>query len=125
MIFPEGLSSVEEFKMVADALKGVGSEDGPFLLANMTEFGKTPYISIEEFTKLGYHCVIYPVSTFRIANQAITNFLTDLKAKGTQKDLLDGMQTRKELYSTIKYTPGEEWYYPNSTTEDKEEIKEN
>jgi methylisocitrate lyase len=81
----------------------------------MTEFGKTPYLTVDEFSDMGYSCVIYPVSTFRIANQAINNFLADLKAKGSQKDMVPQMQTRKELYGTIKYTPGQEWYYPNST----------
>jgi len=89
MIFPEGLESKEEFAQVAQALKGYGKKGGPFLLANMTEFGKTPYISLQEFKELGYHCVIFPVSTLRIANQAIDLFLTDLKSKGTQKDFVD------------------------------------
>ena len=89
------------------------------MLANMTEFGKTPYITIEEFKKMGYHCVIYPVSTFRIANKAVTDFLVDLKSKGTQKDQLENMQTRKELYSTLKYTPGTEWFYPDSTNKNE------
>lgn len=84
-------------------------------MANMTEFGKTPYISVEEFAKMGYHCVIYPVSTFRIANQAVNSFLKELKAKGTQKDTIGNMQTRQQLYDTLKYTPGKEWYYPDST----------
>ena len=54
----------------------------------MTEFGKTPYISLEEFKELGYHCVIYPVSTFRVANFAIDAFLKDLKATGSQRDFV-------------------------------------
>lgn len=91
MIFPEGLRTNEEFERVATELNGYGPKGGPFLLANMTEFGKTPYITLEEFKAMGYHCVIYPVSTFRIANKAITDFLVDLKAKGTQKDQLDNM----------------------------------
>jgi len=85
----------------------------------MTEFGKTPYITLEEFKKMGYHCVIYPVSTFRIANKAISNFLVDLKENGTQKGTIDKMQTRKELYATLKYTPGEEWFYPDSSKKDE------
>jgi methylisocitrate lyase len=85
MIFPEGLKSKEEFIKVADALKGYGPKGGPFLLANMTEFGKTPYITLEEFDKMGYNCVIYPVSTLRIAMKAIDGFLKDLKAYGTQE----------------------------------------
>lgn len=116
MIFPEGLNSREEFAQVAEALKGYGPKGGAFLLANMTEFGKTPYISVEEFRSLGYHCVIFPVSTFRVANQAVNNFLKELKAQGTQKDWVEKMQTRQELYATIKYTPGKEYYYPDSSS---------
>jgi len=89
MIFPEGLKSKEEFELVAKELKGYGKKGGPFLLANMTEFGKTPYITLEEFAKMGYHCVIYPVSTLRIAMKAIDNFLKDLKSLGTQGSLID------------------------------------
>ena len=73
MIFPEGLSSYEEFEQVANELKKYNS--GVFLLANMTEFGKTPYIKAEDFEKMGYDCVIYPVSTLRIAMKAIDEFL--------------------------------------------------
>jgi methylisocitrate lyase len=113
MIFPEGLCSKEEFEHVAKVLK----EDDPdvMLLANMTEFGKTPYITVEEFEKMGYNCVIYPVSPFRIANKAVSDFLGDLKQNGTQKDNLGQMQTRKELYNTLGYTPGKEWYFPQDT----------
>ncbi len=81
MIFPEGLASVEEFKLVADELKSYSKNT--LLLANMTEFGKTPYITLNEFSKMGYNCVIYPVSTLRIASRAIDEFLMDLKATGT------------------------------------------
>jgi len=74
MIFPEGLGSLEEFTMVSKALKGYGPKGGPFLLANMTEFGKTPYLSTEDFGNIGYDLIIYPVSTFRVANRAIDTF---------------------------------------------------
>jgi len=89
MIFPEGLQSREDFELVAKELRGYGKKGGPFLLANMTEYGKTPYISLEEFSKMGYHCVIYPVSTLRIAMKAVDLFLKDLKTLGTQESLLD------------------------------------
>lgn len=89
MIFPEGLATKEEFEQVAKALKGYGPKKGAYLLANMTEFGKTPYISLQEFKELGYHCVIFPVSTFRIANQAVSNFLKELKETGTQKGTIE------------------------------------
>jgi methylisocitrate lyase len=89
MIFPEGLTSEQDFASVAKELKGYGKKGGPFLLANMTEFGKTPYMTAEKFKSLGYHCIIYPVSTLRIANRAIDGFLKDLKAKGHQKDSVE------------------------------------
>jgi methylisocitrate lyase len=78
MIFPEGLNTAEEFEIVGKALKGYGKKNGPFLLANMTEFGKTPYIHVDDFKKWGYNLVIYPVSTLRVANKAINDFLADL-----------------------------------------------
>ena len=54
----------------------------------MTEFGQTPYIDIQTFKEYGYNCVIYPVSTLRVAMKAIDGFFTELKSKGTQKDYL-------------------------------------
>jgi methylisocitrate lyase len=114
MIFPEGLCSKEEFALVAKELRE--SHSKVMLLANMTEFGKTPYITLEEFKSMGYNCVIYPVSPFRIANKAISDFLVDLKKNGTQEGTLAHMQTRKELYNTLGYTPGKEWYFPQDTS---------
>ncbi|KAM3143915.1 hypothetical protein pb186bvf_003966 [Paramecium bursaria] len=113
MIFPEGLESKEELEIVAKLLKD--KYPHIYLLANMTEFGKTPYISIEEFTKMKYSCVIYPVSTLRVASKAVDDFLKQLKQDGSQINSVEKMQTRKELYTTLKYTPGKEWYYPSST----------
>jgi methylisocitrate lyase len=80
MIFPEGLGSLDEFEKVAKELRAHRSDI--FLLANMTEFGKTPIINISDYKRLGYSCVIYPVSTLRTASKAIDGFLTDLKANG-------------------------------------------
>ena len=109
MIFPEGLKSKEEFRIVAKELKSTGA----FLLANMTEFGKTEYISLDEFSQMGYHCVIYPVTTLRVAMRAIDIFLKEMKEKDCQLDYLERMQSRQELYNLINYTPGEDWYYPS------------
>ena len=89
MIFPEGLSNIEEFKIVADALKHYGPKGGPYLLANMTEFGKTDLIPLEEFKKLGYNCVIYPVTTLRVAMKAVDLFLKHLMTHGTQEGFLE------------------------------------
>lgn len=72
----------------------------------MTEFGKTPYIDIKEFKEYGYNCVIYPVSTLRVAMKAVDAFFTDLKSNGSQKGFVGNMQSRKELYDLLRYTPG-------------------
>ena len=111
MIFPEGLASKEEFALVARELKA--HNPNVFLLANMTEFGKTPYLKLDEFAAMKYNCVIYPVSTLRVAMKAVDSFLDDLKANGGQEGSLEAMQTRKELYSALRYKPGEPWEYPD------------
>lgn len=79
MIFPEGLNTAEEFELVAKELKGYGKKGGPFLLANMTEFGKTPYINVNDFKKWGYNMVIYPVSSLRVAMKAVDDLFKDIK----------------------------------------------
>lgn len=71
----------------------------------MTEFGKTPIINFDDFEKAGYSCVIYPVSTLRVAMQAVNGFLTDLKKEGSQNKHLNKMLTRKELYKLLDYNP--------------------
>jgi len=108
MIFPEGLTTVQEFKDFADAMNELG-DDRPYLLANMTEFGKTPMIPLKDFGEMGYSIVIYPVSTLRISMGAIQRALTELQSTGTLEGQLDNMQTRKELYELIEYTPGTPW----------------
>lgn len=111
MIFPEGLESLDEFEKFSLTIRKTHPE--VFLLANMTEFGKTPYIPFDTFKKIGYNCVIYPVTTLRIAMKAIELVLEDLQKNGTVEGSLEKMLTRKELYSLLNYTPGKEWYYPN------------
>lgn len=101
VIFPEALTSLEEFKEFSKKVKAP-------LLANMTEFGKTPYITVSEFKEAGYKIVIFPVTTFRMAMGAIRETLVTLKTKGTQKDLLNKMMTRKEFYELIDYHMYEE-----------------
>ncbi|MDP6454125.1 MAG: methylisocitrate lyase [SAR202 cluster bacterium] len=96
IIFPEALETPEEFRAYADAV------DGP-LLANMTEFGKTPYLSADEFCALGYKIVIFPVTAMRVAAKATEMAFQELHATGTQTGLLDKMQTRAELYQLIEY----------------------
>lgn len=102
VIFPEALRSLEEFKAFAKALPGVP------LLANMTEFGKTPYLTVDQFREAGYKIVIFPVTTFRYAMGAVREALEVLKREGTQKSLLDRMMTRWEFYELIGYKTYEE-----------------
>ena len=115
MIFPEGLKTVEDFALVAKELKSY-SEGKVYLLGNMTEFGKTPYIHISEFEKMGYDVVIYPVSTLRIAMKAVDVFLGELLENGGVEPSLGNMMTRKQLYEKLQYTPGEEWIFPKPTS---------
>ena len=115
MIFPEGLATEEEFKQFAHAMqrvKGPSPRGGPYLLANMTEFGKTPIIPQERFAAMGYSCVIYPVSLLRVAMGAVSRALEQLKKDGSVQGLLPQMQTRQELYDLIGYKPGVPWEFP-------------
>lgn len=92
MIFPEGLNTRKDFEEVAKALKEFKREKRGgdlFLLANMTEFGKTEYIKLDEFEKMGYNCVLYPVTTLRIAMKAVDDFLKSFKETGTQENYVD------------------------------------
>ncbi len=94
-IFPEALTSVEMFREVRAALPGVK------LLANMTEFGRTPSLTAREFEELGYDMVIWPVSSLRVANKAQENLYAALARDGATTAMLERMQTRSELYNTI------------------------
>jgi methylisocitrate lyase len=100
-VFPEALESAEEFKAFAQALK----KDGVTvpLVANMTEFGKTPYLTVKEFEALGYRLVLFPVTALRVAARAIEALLEELKSLGTQQRSLDKMQTRQRLYELLRY----------------------
>lgn len=113
MIFPEGLTSEAEFGAFASSLRrSVAPSLSYSLLANMTEFGKTPMIPARRFAELGYNCVIYPVTLLRIAMGAVGRALTTLREQGSAESLLPQMQTRDELYQLIGYTPGVEWPFP-------------
>jgi len=94
-IFPEALTSVEMFRAVAEALPGVP------LLANMTEFGRTPALTADEFQALGYAMVIWPVSSLRVAAKAQAALYETICRDGTPAAVLSAMQTRAELYDTI------------------------
>ncbi len=97
-IFPEGLESEEEFGQFREATSVP-------LLANMTEFGKTPLIPAARFEQLGYNMVIFPVTALRVTLKAIRSFYADLLEHGTQEGWMDRMSTRDELYQVIDY-PG-------------------
>lgn len=112
MIFPEGLASEDEFARFAAALRQAVGSRRVYLLANMTEFGKTPIISLTRFGAMGYDCVIYPVSLLRVAMGAVSAALRELKAGGSVEPFIGKMQTRKELYELVGYTPGSPWKVP-------------
>src|SRR6266550_4175816 len=102
-IFPEALQSAEEFRDFAKEI------DLP-LLANMTEFGKSPLLTFEQLADFGYRMVIFPMSAIRVAMKASETFFRGLKKAGSQSDWLDKMQTRQELYDLLGYDPAaEEW----------------
>src|SRR5438309_2938677 len=106
-IFPKALESVDEFKAFAQALKKEGVTVP--LVANMTEFGKTPYLTIKEFEALGYRLVLFPVTALRVATKAIEAMLDELRSLGTQQRSLDKMQTRQQLYELLRYAEYEKW----------------
>ncbi len=94
-IFPEALNTVEMFREFAKRMPGVP------LLANMTEFGRTPFFTAQEFEEMGYKMVIWPVSSLRVANKAQEKLYATLKRDASTKAMVDEMQTRAELYDTI------------------------
>lgn len=94
-IFPEALTSVEMFRAFAAALPGAP------LLANMTEFGRTPFFTAAEFEAMGYRMVIWPVSSLRVANKAQEKLYATLRRSGSAEPMLSQMQTRAELYELI------------------------
>ena len=100
-IFPDALESAEEFQTFARQLAKTGLNVP--LVANMTEFGKTPFLRVSEFEEIGYRLVLFPVTALRIAAKAIETMLTELKSAGTQIALLERMQTRQQLYELLRY----------------------
>ena len=96
IIFPEALETEEEFKLFAESVNGD-------MLANMTEFGKTPYYPAEKFADMGYKIIIYPVSSLRIAMNAVSDLFDMIINNGTQIHAVENMLTRKELYKLIDY----------------------
>jgi methylisocitrate lyase len=103
MIFPEAMKNESEFGKIREISKG-------FLLANMTEFGKSKLLNKSELEKLGYNIVIYPVTTQRLAMKNVEDGLRSIFENGDQNKIIDSMQTRKRLYELVEYekynTPG-------------------
>jgi methylisocitrate lyase len=104
MIFPEALESEQEFAEFAKKVKVP-------LVANMTEFGKTPYIKVSEFEKMGYKLVIFPMSAFRAMLWTVRKTFEGLKKHGTQENMLRMMMTREQIYQLIDYC----WYQETDT----------
>lgn len=94
-IFPEGLKSLDEFSAFAEL--------GVPVLANVTEFGKTPLFSVQELAQAGVSMVLYPLSAFRAASKAMTRVYEAIRKEGTQRGVLDLMHTRGEIYDIIGY----------------------
>lgn len=96
-IFPEALNTAEMFREFARRMPGVK------LLANMTEFGRTPFFTDKEFDEMGYAMVIWPVSALRVANRAMEELYAAINRDGGTQGMVDRMQTRAELYEAIGY----------------------
>jgi methylisocitrate lyase len=101
VLFPEALESADEFQRFALAVRE--AKVSVPLIANMTEFGKTPLLRCAEFASMGYRGVLFPVTTLRTALRAIEALLAELKLFGTQRDWLHHMMTRNELYALLRY----------------------
>jgi methylisocitrate lyase len=96
MIFAEALATLDEFRQFTAAIRVP-------VLANITEFGKTPMFTIEELRSAGVGIALYPLSAFRAMSFAAEQTYKTLRAAGTQKSLIDKMQTRQELYEVLHY----------------------
>ena len=96
VIFPEALTTRDEFEYYASEVRAP-------LMANITEFGRTPYFTVDEFKEMGYSMVVFPMTAFRAAMKAVESALFEIRDKGTQAGILDKLQTRAELYELLKY----------------------
>jgi methylisocitrate lyase len=96
MVFPEAITELAMYRKFAEALKVP-------ILANITEFGKTPLFTVDELRSAGVAMVLYPLSAFRAMNKAALAVYEAVRKNGTQKDLIGGMQTREELYDFLDY----------------------
>jgi len=96
MIFAEAFESLDQYKFFCEKMSVP-------VLANMTEFGKTPYYSLEDFNTVGVDMVLYPLSAFRAMSAATLQVYNTIKHEGSQQSCLDNMQTRAELYDVLNY----------------------
>ena len=96
IVFPEALKDESEFEKVRKSLDC-------YLLANMTEFGKSKLLDFKQLEELGYNIVIYPVTTQRLAMKSVEDGLRTIFADGHQNNIIDKMQTRKRLYDLVEY----------------------
>jgi len=101
-IFPESLQTSGEFRRFAREIDAT-------LLANMTEFGRSPLLSVRQLASMGYRMVIFPQTALRIAMRSQETALKELKRRGTQRGSIGKMQTRAELYDLLDYDPTKEW----------------
>jgi methylisocitrate lyase len=116
MIFGEALESADEFARFRAAV------DGP-LVANMTEFGKSPLLGFDELAAIGYSLVLFPVTLMRLAMKSVEQGLEEIRSSGSQKNLLGRMQTRQELYDVLGYADYErrdqKYFQPSTPPESK------
>jgi methylisocitrate lyase len=96
MIFPEAVTDLPMVRKVADAVKVP-------ILANITEFGKTPIFTVDELRSAGAAMALYPLTAFRAMNKAALDVFTKVRSEGSQKSVLPAMQTREELYDFLNY----------------------
>ena len=101
MIFAEALYSLEDYRAFTKAVPVP-------VLANITEFGKTPLFTVEELREVGVRLVLYPLSAFRAMSAAAVRVYETIRNKGTQRDVVDQMQTREQLYDVLNYYSFEE-----------------
>jgi len=97
-IFPEALETAREFREFARQVRAP-------LMANMTEFGKSPLLSVRQLAAAGYRMVLFPLTAFRVSMRAAEECLRDLSRRGTQRSWTGRMQTRAELYELLGYDP--------------------
>lgn len=96
MIFPEAMTELSMYRKFAEEVKVP-------VLANITEFGATPYFTLDELRSAGAAIALYPLSAFRAMNKAALQVYESVRREGTQKSVLDAMQTRAELYDYLGY----------------------